>query len=80
MLTYGAPTGERHPVNTHIPTITGHAKIGSRLVATHGRWTTAPTTYKYQWNICNKNAQHCRVIRGATKSGLRIKHSTVGIA
>ena len=37
------------PTNTVIPVVTGIARTGATLTTTTGSWTSAPTSYTYQW-------------------------------
>ncbi|GII52268.1 hypothetical protein Pth03_06570 [Planotetraspora thailandica] len=54
------------------PTISGTAKVGRTLKASHGTWTPAPTSYLYRWYANGK------AIAGATKSSLILKSSLRG--
>ena len=53
------------------PAVSGSTKVGSRLVAKTGTWTSG-TTFTYQWYADG------RPISGATKSALTLKASHVG--
>ena len=37
------------PVSTSSPVVSGTARVGEVLTATHGAWTNAPTDYQYAW-------------------------------
>jgi hypothetical protein len=54
------------PSNTSLPSISGSARDGSLLRASHGSWTGSPTSYAYQWLRCNAEAGNCANISGAT--------------
>jgi hypothetical protein len=54
------------PSNTSLPSISGSARDGSLLRATHGSWTGSPTSYAYQWLRCDAQAGNCAQITGAT--------------
>jgi len=54
------------PSNTSLPSISGSARDGSLLSASHGSWTGSPTSYAYQWNRCDAQAGNCASIAGAT--------------
>ncbi|MBJ7368892.1 MAG: hypothetical protein JHC65_10595 [Ilumatobacteraceae bacterium] len=41
------------PTNTVIPVVTGIARTGATLTTTTGSWTSAPTSYTYQWKRAN---------------------------
>jgi subtilisin family serine protease len=54
------------PVNTAPPTITGTAQQGQVLTESHGGWTNSPTSYAYQWLLCDGEGNGCAPISGAT--------------
>ncbi len=54
------------PSNTSLPSISGSARDGSLLSATHGGWNGNPTSYAYQWQRCDASAGNCNAIAGAT--------------
>lgn len=57
------------PRNTALPSISGTARVASRLTASEGGWSgTAPISYSYQWQRCNRQGQDCADIAGATGS------------
>jgi surface antigen len=50
----GWPSGfvhfnDKRLTNTALPTVTGTAKVGSKLTAAPGTWSVAGATYAYQW-------------------------------
>jgi hypothetical protein len=53
------------PVNTAVPTITGALAKGQTLSEQHGKWTNAPTGYRYQWRRCDPTGASCTAIFGA---------------
>lgn len=53
------------PVNITRPTITGIAKVGKKLTASHGAWSNSPK-YKYQWLRCSSAGTLCKSIPMAT--------------
>lgn len=53
------------PVNSHRPTISGTAKVGKKLKASHGTWSNAPK-FTYRWRRCSSKGTSCRNIAGAT--------------
>ncbi|MFD7278308.1 FG-GAP-like repeat-containing protein [Streptomyces sp. NPDC059862] len=65
--------------NTAAPTVTGIARVGSKLTAKPGSWTPTPDSYTYQWKADGK------AISGATAStylvpaSLRGKKLTVAV-
>ncbi len=56
------------PSNTSLPSISGSARDGSLLRASHGGWTGNPTSYDYQWLRCDAQGGSCAAIGGATSS------------
>ncbi len=58
-------------LTTTRPTIRGKAKVGKRVVAKAGRWTTR-TKFRYQWFLGK------RAIRGATSKKLRVTRAMRG--
>jgi hypothetical protein len=54
------------PVNQSLPTISGTTTIGQTLTDVHGSWSNSPTSYSYQWEICNADGLACSAISGAT--------------
>ena len=58
--------GSATPSNTSLPSISGSARDGSLLHATHGGWNGNPTSFAYQWQRCDAQAGNCNAIAGAT--------------
>ena len=54
------------PKNVTLPTITGTAEVGQKLVATRGTWTGKPTSFHFVWSRCDADGA-CITIAGATK-------------
>lgn len=54
------------PSNTSLPSISGSARDGSDLTASHGGWTGSPTGYAYAWLRCDAQGGNCGTIGGAT--------------
>jgi hypothetical protein len=54
------------PVNVTKPKITGVAKKGKTLKASHGTWKNNPTSYTYHWERCNHSGGSCTRIHGST--------------
>src|SRR5581483_9110144 len=50
------------PSNMTRPTITGTARDGSAVTATHGSWTGSPTSYTYRWLRCDSGGGACTAI------------------
>ena len=55
------------PANTSPPTISGVAQDGRALVASPGGWSgTAPITYSYRWERCDKTGAKCSFVTGSS--------------
>ena len=55
-----AVTPSTAPQNTARPTITGEPEVGQELAAEEGTWTNTPTSFTYQWQRCDIDADHLR--------------------
>jgi len=66
------------PSNTSLPSISGSARDGSLLRASHGSWAGSPTSYAYQWLWCDAQAGNCASITGATSDQYTIVTADVG--
>jgi hypothetical protein len=56
------------PSNTSLPSISGSARDGSILTASHGSWTNSPGDYNYQWLRCDGDGANCGNISGANST------------
>ena len=66
------------PSNTSLPSISGSARDGSVLTASHGSWTGSPTSYAYQWLRCDAQGGNCASIAGATSQRYTVQTADVG--
>jgi hypothetical protein len=66
------------PANTSPPTIVGTAETGLTLADQHGSWTNEPTSYEYQWVLCNAGGDECETISGATDPSYLATPADVG--
>lgn len=66
------------PANTMPPAIFGIAQEGHVLLATHGTWDGSPTSYVYQWQVCNADGVSCADIAGATSGSYALTEAVVG--
>jgi hypothetical protein len=56
------------PASSAPPQISGTAQIAVPLSASVGTWLNAPTSYSYQWLLCDTYGNSCGAIGGATSS------------
>ena len=54
------------------PHISGRAKVGKKLTASHGSWSGAPTSYRFQWLRCNAHGSSCANIGKATQATYKL--------
>jgi hypothetical protein len=66
------------PTNSNPPTISGKAQVGELLKADNGTWTGNPTSFAYQWRICDQNGAGCHDITGASGNEYTLKSSDEG--
>src|SRR4051794_11427770 len=66
------------PSNTSLPSISGAARDGSVLTASHGGWTGKPTSFDYQWQRCDASGGNCNAIGGATSQKYTVQTADVG--
>jgi hypothetical protein len=66
------------PSNTSLPSISGSAKDGSVLTASHGGWNGKPTSFDYQWQRCDSAGGSCNAIAGATSQKYTVQSADVG--
>ena len=66
------------PSSSTLPSISGHAIAGGRLVETHAHWSNRPTSFAYQWQRCGRGGGNCRTIAGATASVHTLAAADIG--
>ena len=66
------------PSNTSLPSISGSARDGSLLRASHGSWTGSPTSFAYQWQRCDSQGGSCQSIAGANGDTYTVQTADVG--
>ena len=66
------------PTNTALPAISGSLVEGQSLSASTGSWTGSPTSYAYQWEVCNTAGASCSNATSATKSSYKLPAGDVG--
>ncbi len=65
------------PANRALPTISGAAKIGKKLKASHGFWSGSPTL-TYRWLRCSSAGTSCKGIAKATASAYVLVKADAG--
>jgi len=66
------------PTNVTPPTISGSGTAGSTETASNGTWTGNPTSYAYQWKLCDTAGNNCSNIAGATSQTYVVQISDTG--
>jgi subtilisin family serine protease len=67
------------PVNVTRPRIRGGPpQSGQPVRAGNGQWAGDPTSFAYQWRICNKYGKRCSSIGGATAETYVVRRADVG--
>jgi len=59
-------SGNAAPRATAQPSISGKAQVGETLTANAGKWAEGPSSFTYQWQLCDKSGANCKDIQGAT--------------
>jgi hypothetical protein len=73
------PVVEEPTASNSPPTISGTARDGETLSASHGSWDgTPPIAYAYQWLRCDASGTDCSDIPGATDRTYTLGHDDVG--
>jgi hypothetical protein len=66
------------PVNTSAPTVSGSTKEGGTVSVSAGTWSGSPTSYTYQWRVCDGSGASCSDLSGATSFSYLITANEVG--
>jgi hypothetical protein len=64
--TTDAISGNAAPRATTPPSISGKAQVGETLTVNPGKWAEGPSSFAYQWQLCDKSGANCKDISGAT--------------
>jgi hypothetical protein len=62
---YGISSTSDTPAAIAPPAINGTPAVGQTLTASGGGWTGSPSSYVYQWELCDSNGHNCTAIDGA---------------
>jgi streptogramin lyase len=68
------------PVITSAPVISPETAPveGSQISTSNGKWKNEPTSFSYQWRLCNSSGTGCADVTGATKSTYTVGTGDVG--
>lgn len=65
--------------NTSLPKISGEEQAGGKLTTTNGSWSRTPSSYAYQWLLCDSAGSNCAALAGATARTLVVPSSAAGL-
>jgi hypothetical protein len=68
-------SGNAAPRVTEKASISGKPQIGETLTADAGRWAEGPSSFTYQWQLCDKSGANCKDITGATGKTYGVRSS-----
>jgi hypothetical protein len=60
------------------PSISGPPRVGQTLTESHAQWANNPSSYRYQWDDCDRAGSNCSHIGGATSQSYRVVKSDIG--
>jgi len=66
------------PQNTSLPSVSGSARDGSTVTASHGTWSNSPASYTYAWQSCDSQGGNCKAI-GAGNTGKQYTVTTADV-
>ena len=66
------------PATSGLPTITGTLVVGQTLTDQHAPWSESPTSYTYQWELCDSTGANCIPISGASAQTYALTAGDVG--
>ncbi len=67
------------PANTKLPAMTPSApEQGTAESVSAGSWAHEPTSYSYQWELCNASGGECASISGATSTSYTPSEANLG--
>ena len=66
------------PVPELLPTIAGTPEQGDLLTETKGAWSNSPTSFRWQWQVCNPEGNTCQNIPDATGQKYTLTSNDVG--
>jgi Domain of unknown function (DUF1906) len=66
------------PSASTAPSVYGTPVAGQTLTDEHGTWTGSPTSYSYQWQLCNASGGSCTNISAATARTYTVPSTDAG--
>ena len=66
------------PRNTALPTISGAVEAGQVVTASTGTWDFGPTSFSFQWQVCDDAWYGCIDVAGATATTYTVQPHDVG--
>ena len=73
-----APANSTPPQISAPSSTSGAPQQGQAVDASQGSWQNSPTTYTYQWELCDPSGQNCNDILNATDAGYTPQPTDVG--
>ncbi|MBO0767793.1 MAG: DUF1906 domain-containing protein, partial [Solirubrobacterales bacterium] len=74
----GGPPITGPPVASVAPTVSGTPAAGQILSDQHAQWSQSPSSYGYQWQLCDKTGANCTAVPGATGPNITVPASDTG--
>jgi len=74
----GGPRLPSELVKTSRPALSGTPLVGESLTVSEGAWSEPPSSYAYQWQLCDATGNHCADIGGATGQTLTLTPADLG--
>ena len=63
---FSGPIGGLTPSDVTAPQVDGATLVGNTVAASAGSWSGSPTSFDYQWELCDAGGRACSAIPGAT--------------
>jgi hypothetical protein len=54
------------------PRVSGEEVVGGKLATSNGGWSWTPTSYAYQWLLCNSQGRKCGPLSGLTTQAIAV--------
>ena len=73
-----ASAARARPRKLRPPTIVGIARVGQRITASPGSWSSRPASYRYAWERCNPAGKRCHTISRAKGKSYTLRAADLG--